>query len=47
MNKQTCWPKLSSEYDSQWVCKGSQKGGGAFAHWHILRRKLAKIIPDA
>ncbi|MFZ0554490.1 MAG: poly-gamma-glutamate hydrolase family protein [Nitrososphaeraceae archaeon] len=34
--------KLSSEYDSQWVCKGSQKGGGAFAHWHITSTEISE-----
>jgi len=27
--------KLSSEYVSQWICKGFKKGGGAFDRWHI------------
>ena len=34
--------KLSSEYVSQWICKGFKKGGGAFARWHITSTEISE-----
>jgi phage replication-related protein YjqB (UPF0714/DUF867 family) len=34
--------KLSSEYVSQWVCKGFKRGGGAFARWHITSTEISE-----
>jgi phage replication-related protein YjqB (UPF0714/DUF867 family) len=32
--------KLSSEYVSEWNCKGFKKGGGAFDRWHITSTEI-------
>lgn len=34
--------KLSSEYVSQWICKGFKKGGGAFDRWHITSTDVSE-----
>lgn len=34
--------KLSSEYVSEWVCKGFKKGGGAFDRWHITSTDISE-----
>jgi phage replication-related protein YjqB (UPF0714/DUF867 family) len=34
--------KLSSEYVSQWICKGFKKGGGAFDRWHITSTDISE-----
>jgi phage replication-related protein YjqB (UPF0714/DUF867 family) len=33
--------KLSSEYVSEWICKGFKKGGGAFNRWHITSTEIS------
>ena len=34
--------KLSSEYVSEWICKGFKKGGGAFDRWHITSTEISE-----
>jgi phage replication-related protein YjqB (UPF0714/DUF867 family) len=34
--------KLSSEYVSEWICKGFKKGGGAFNSWHITSTDISE-----
>ena len=34
--------KLSSEYVSEWICKGFKKGGGAFNRWHITSTDISE-----
>ena len=34
--------KLSSEYVSEWICKGFKKGGGAFDRWHITSTDISE-----
>jgi phage replication-related protein YjqB (UPF0714/DUF867 family) len=34
--------KLSSKYVSEWICKGFDKGGGAFNRWHITSTDISE-----